>query len=65
MAEWRRYGFRISMARSGSHYDNATIESFFKTLKCEEVHLCGYETFADVPERIPYFVKEVYQWTTT
>ncbi len=58
--ELRRHGFRISMARSGNPYDNATMESFFKTLKYEEVYLCDYETFADVLDRIPYFIEEVY-----
>jgi len=58
--ELRRHGFRISMARSGNPYENATMESFFKTLKYEEVHLFDYETFADVLERIPYFIEEVY-----
>jgi putative transposase len=58
--ELRRHGFRISMARSGNPYENATMESFFKTLKYEEVYLFDYETFADVLERIPYFIEEVY-----
>jgi len=58
--ELRRHGFRISMARSGNPYENATMESFFKTLKYEEVYLSDYETLADVLERIPYFIEEVY-----
>ena len=58
--ELRRHSFRISMARSGNPYENATMESFFKTLKYEEVYLCDYETHADVLERIPYFIEEVY-----
>jgi len=58
--ELRRHDFKISMAQSGNPYDNATIESFFKTLKYEEVYLYDYETFADVLERIPYFIEEVY-----
>jgi len=35
-------------------------ESFFKTLKQEEVYLWQYETFSDVTERIPYFILDVY-----
>jgi putative transposase len=31
-----------------------------KTLKHEEVHLSGYETFADVIARLPRFLEEVY-----
>jgi len=58
--ELRRHGCRISMARRGNPYDNATMESFFKTLKYEEVYLFDYETLADVLERIPYFIEEVY-----
>ena len=58
--ELRRHGFRISMAHTGSPYENTTIESFFKTLKYEEFYLFDYETFADVLERIPYFIEEVY-----
>ena len=36
------------------------MESFFKTLKYEEVYLCEYETMEDVLARLPYFMKEVY-----
>ncbi|MFH2068367.1 MAG: DDE-type integrase/transposase/recombinase [Candidatus Omnitrophota bacterium] len=32
-------GFQISMSRKDNPYDNATAESFFKTLKAEEVYL--------------------------
>ena len=39
---------KISMSRTGNPYDNAHMESFFKTLKYEEVHLSNYETFDDV-----------------
>src|SRR6202030_1277460 len=34
------HGVRISMSRSGNPYDNATCESFMKTLKYEEVVCC-------------------------
>ena len=51
---------RISMSRTGNPYDNAHMESFFKTLKYEEVHLSNYETFDDVTRRVPHFIEEVY-----
>lgn len=51
---------QISMSRAGNPYDNAHMESFFKTLKYEEVHLANYETFNDVTRRIPHFIEEVY-----
>lgn len=54
------YGFKISMARKANPYDNATIESFFKTLKVEEVYLGEYYNLEDVQARLPYFIEEVY-----
>jgi len=53
----KRYGFEISMAQAGNPYENAMMESFFKTLKYEEVYLCEYETFEDVVARPQCFRK--------
>ena len=36
---------KIRMSRTGNPYDNAHMESFFKTLKYEEMHLSNYETY--------------------
>lgn len=36
------------MAPVGNPYGNAVMESFFNTLKYEEVYLCEYETFEGV-----------------
>lgn len=60
VGELKGHGFEISMARVGNPYENAQMESFFKTLKCEEVYLWEYRTPADVMERLPYFLEEVY-----
>ena len=60
VGELERHGFSISMARRGSPYENAVMESFFKTLKQEEVYLYEYETIDDVTGRLPYFIEEVY-----
>lgn len=54
------HGFQISMARKGNPYDNATAESFMKTLKVEEVYLWEYRTLADVQLRLPFFIEQVY-----
>lgn len=48
------------MSAKGSPYDNAFIESFFKTLKAEEVYLWECETYGNAIERIPYFIEDVY-----
>ncbi len=58
--ELKSHGFLVSMARAGNPYENAMMESFFKTLKYEEVNLCEYGTFGDVVARLPYFIEEVY-----
>jgi putative transposase len=60
VAELRSHGFVVSMARAGNPYENAMMESFYKTLKHEEVNLCEYETYQDVVTRLPYFLEEVY-----
>jgi putative transposase len=54
------HGVRISMSRTGNPYDNAQAESFIKTLKYEEVHLCEYQNFAEARGRIGQFIEEVY-----
>ena len=56
----RQHGLEISMSAKGNPYDNAFMESFYKTLKYEEVHLANYETYEDVVERLPFFIEEVY-----
>ncbi|MEA3485149.1 MAG: IS3 family transposase [Candidatus Aerophobetes bacterium] len=58
--ELRNYDFEISMSRKGNPYDNATCESFIKTLKDEEVYLWEYRTIEDAQRRIPHFIKDVY-----
>jgi putative transposase len=60
VTELQNHGFLVSMARAGNPYENAMMESFFKTLKYEEVYLCEYETFEDVVTRLPYFIDKVY-----
>jgi len=56
----KEYNFVISMSAKGNPYDNAFAESFFKTLKYEEVYLWEYRTIEDVKERIPFFIQQVY-----
>ena len=60
VAELRLHGLEISMSAKGNPYDNAFMESFYKTLKYEEVHLWNYEPYEDVIERLPFFIEEVY-----
>lgn len=53
-------GIIPSMSAKGYCYDNAFAESFFKTLKAEEVYLTEYQTFEDVLKAIPRFIESVY-----
>ncbi len=51
---------RISMSAIGNPYDNARAESFFKTLKYEEVYLKEYRTFEEAETNLERFIEAVY-----
>src|SRR5256714_14211766 len=53
-------GVQISMSAVGNPYDNAKAESFFKTLKQEEVYLKQYQTFEEAESNIGQFIEDVY-----
>jgi putative transposase len=56
----KEHGARISMSRKGNPYDNATCESFMKTLKFEEVYRQEYRDLADARGSIERFIEKVY-----
>jgi putative transposase len=51
---------RISMAAIGNPYENAKAESFFKTLKREEVYLNHYQSFQEAEANLGRFIGDVY-----
>jgi transposase InsO family protein len=51
---------QVSMSATGNPYDNAKAESFFKTLKHEEVYLKEYQTLADAQAHLGQFIEDVY-----
>jgi transposase InsO family protein len=53
-------GALISMATVGNPYENAKVESFFRTLKMEEVYIKDYRDFEEAEENIAQFIEEVY-----
>jgi len=53
-------GVQLSMSAKGNAYDNAKAESFFKTLKQEEVNLKHYQTFEEASATIGQFMDDVY-----
>jgi putative transposase len=56
----KEHGIRISMSRSGNPYDNATCESFMKTLKYEEVYRQEYRDLAEAHASVGQFIEKIY-----
>ena len=56
----QEHGIAISMAAIGNPYENAQAESFFKTLKTEEVYLKEYTDFTDAERQLGHFIDAVY-----
>jgi len=54
------HNIKISMSAKGCPVENAFAESFFGSLKVEEVYMWEYENYEDAAERLPYFIEEVY-----
>ena len=59
----KQHHAQISMSRKGNPYDNATCESFLKTLKYEEVYRNEYRDFQEAHSRIGEFLEDVYNLT--
>lgn len=53
-------GLQVSMAAVGNPYENAQAESFFKTLKREEVYLHDYQSYAEAETHLTHFIEDVY-----
>ncbi len=53
-------GAQISMSRRGCPRDNAQAESFFRTLKVEEVYLQEYGGFSQASACVGQFIEDVY-----
>jgi transposase InsO family protein len=50
----------VSMSRTGNCYDNAVMESFFSTLKCEQVHHQDYKTRTEASRDIFEYIAGFY-----
>ncbi len=55
-----KYHLRGSMARKGNPYDNAQAESFWKTLKYEQVYRQNYRSLPQARADIGRFIDQVY-----
>jgi putative transposase len=56
----KQHGVQISMSRRGNPYDNATCESFIKTLKYEEVYRQEYRDLTEARASIDRFLEKIY-----
>ena len=56
----QEHDIAVSMAARGNPYENAQAESFFKTLKTEEVHLKEYRDLEDAERHLERFINDVY-----
>lgn len=56
----KKHGVQISMAATGVSVDNPFAESFFRTIKVEEVYLSDYRDIADARRHIAQFIDIVY-----
>jgi putative transposase len=60
IARLEQIGASLSMSKAGCPYDNAKAESFFKTLKKEEVYLNQYQNFEEARANLGTFLEDVY-----
>ncbi len=60
VARLEQLGAQMSMAAIGNVYENALAESFFATLKREEVSLHDYQTFAEAATNLAHVIDDVY-----
>lgn len=54
------HGIRISMSNPGSPWQNGIAESFFKTLKTNEVYLNDYQNIYEAKQNLFKFIDEIY-----
>jgi transposase InsO family protein len=57
------YRMQVSMSGAGDCYDNAPMESFFSTLKCEQVHFQDYITRVEAKTDIFAYIEGFYNRT--
>jgi len=55
-----QHGMRCSMSRAGDCWDNAVVESFFHTLKVEQIHEQRYGTWDEVEQDLGDYIEEFY-----
>ena len=59
-AELKKHSIRISMSGNGNCFDNAVVETFFKTLKSELVWRTVFQTRAEAKQAIGRYIDGFY-----
>ena len=59
-AELRKHGILISMSGKGNCFDNAMVETFFKTLKSELVWRTVFQTRAEASQALARYIDGFY-----
>ena len=54
------YNIQVSMSRTGNCYDNSPMESFFSTLKGDQVHAQDYQTYQEAKTDIFSYIEGFY-----
>jgi len=60
VATLKRHSIQGSMARKGNPFDNALAESFWKTLKYEQVYQEEYRCLEHARSRMAHFIERIY-----
>ena len=60
VARAQQAGLQLSMSRRSCPLENAQAESFFRTLKVEQVYLTEYRDLADAQQQLRRFIEQVY-----
>lgn len=55
-----KYGLICSMSRRGECHDNAVMESFFHSMKVEDIHACDFRTRAEARARLFDYIEVFY-----
>jgi hypothetical protein len=55
-----QHGMLLSMSRAGNPYDNATCESWIKTLKVQEIYGNQYQDLEDLRSHLREFIDQYY-----
>jgi putative transposase len=55
-----QHGMLLSMSRAGNPYDNATCESWIKTLKVEEIYVHQYQDLEHLRSQAAEFIEQYY-----